>query len=114
MHQDEIRAIEERTGLTLTEEERRLLTTPKDVLGNLDGQRKYLLGIDLASRQCPACLSTICRLAALRDGRENIGGHHPDGDHWCPRCGARLTWNVAFVGDPFFTIHPSEARPVTS
>ena len=110
--EDEIREIEERYGITLSEKERMLLTTPKDLLSPVECQERYLLGQDLAPVQCPACLSVICRLSALRDGREDIGGHHPDEDHWCPRCGARLTWHLPLTGDGFFTIHPSEARPV--
>lgn len=112
--EDRIREAEERYQITLTDGERMLLTTPTDLLGPIECQQRYLLGKDLAPVQCPACLSVICRLSALRDGREDIGASHPDEDHWCPRCGARLVWHLPLMGDSFFTIHPSEARPVKS
>lgn len=112
--EDQLREIEQKYRITLTDGERMLLTTPTDLLSPVERQQRYLLGKDLAPLQCPACLSVICRLSALRDGREDIGGHHPDEDHWCPRCEARLVWHLPLMGDSFFTIHPSEARPVKS
>lgn len=114
MTDKEIEEIEGRYGITLSKRERMLLTTPGDMLGNIENQQRYLLGQDLAPVQCPACLSVICRLAALRDGREDIGAIHPDEDHWCPRCEARLTWHLGLTGGSWFSIHPSEARPVKS
>jgi hypothetical protein len=111
VNDEEVKTLERRYGITLSERERMLLTTSRDLLGNIENQQRYLLGQDLAPVQCPACLSVICRLSALRDGREDIGGHHPDEDHWCPRCDARLAWRLGLTGGSWFTIHPDEARP---
>lgn len=115
MRTAQVSEIEQRYGIKLSEHEVMILVTTKELLSHIERQERYLMSIDLAPRGCPACLSEICRRSALRDGYEKrIGASHPDEDHWCPKCGTRLVWNVALFGDPFFTIHPDEARPVKS
>lgn len=102
------------TKFKLTEAERRLLTSDRKLLSPIESQRAYVLRTYIAQAQCPACLKPTC-VRAAQDGAENgidWGELHPDEDHHCQRCGARLVMRMPLVGDIFFTLHQSEATPV--
>jgi hypothetical protein len=108
---DPVKFQEERWQITLTDHERMLLTAPDSLLSPLDSQERFLLRIALTPRQCPGCLSPICEYTAAK---EHLDLRRAAGEHGfeCPRCEAHLVWQVPFVGEPFFGLHPDEARPV--
>ena len=108
----DITAAEAAYGITLTDEEKRLLTAAPGLLDHREHQQGYILAISLLGMECPACLSVTCRRAAAKDGL-SLTGVNPDDAYECPKCGTRLVYNVAALGgEQFFTIHPSEARPL--
>lgn len=106
--------VEQLFGIKFSEAERKLLTTSKSLLDYLDRQRAYLLRQYIAPSQCPACLKPTCVRAAADGCKDGMDwdGIHPDEDHHCQRCGARIVMRMPLAGDIFFTLHPDEARAV--
>jgi hypothetical protein len=112
-----LKQIEESYSITLSEHERMLLTTARDLLAPLEKQEQFLLTQDVMPLQCPACLQTVCRRSAApwaTDGFDYNDSEHGDDDYQCPRCGTHLRYYLLLTGGQGFDIHPDEARPVKS
>jgi hypothetical protein len=96
--------IEHVFGFAFTAAERQLLTTPKDLLGVRDGQRRYVLAMALQTCECPACGYLLCQRSAAT-GAYDLEKAVPDDAYACPHCHAGLTWHLGLIGgEQWFTL----------
>lgn len=111
MEDDTIGTLEQVFRITLGKQQRMLLTTPPGLLDPIERQHAYLLRMALTPVPCPACQIAICQLSASPDGFDP-GGSVPDDSYVCPRCGAKLTWNLALAGTQSFTLNAGQTVTV--
>jgi hypothetical protein len=92
--------------ITFTDYERGLLNTSDPLLiGEMDGQHRFLLRMALTPLRCPACPGIICQRSA---GWQTEEVSHPDNAYECPFCHAQLTWGLGLAGDQWFTLTPGQ------
>jgi hypothetical protein len=100
-------AIEAVYQVSLSEDERRLLTAAP--LGDLEGQRQYLLRRALDPCRCPACQSIICIYSAASGGYDATGARYDnDNDYACPFCKALLHYWLNLTGQQGFDLQPGQ------
>jgi hypothetical protein len=113
MHFTDIETLETGYGITLTDEERRLLASDvSQQLTTEDGRRVFKLKLALEPMQCPGCRGGVCRRSCLAD--YSLDGHPPQDGYVCPHCGASLTWWAALADDKqWFELAPVQDQPET-
>jgi hypothetical protein len=100
-------------GITLTEHEKMLLTTTKELLRPIERQEQYILRMALEPVKCPACPLIISRRSAIAGGVFDMRGSIPDNAYECPNCHVKLTWHIElFGGGQFFSIQPGQTVTV--
>lgn len=101
--------IEALFAIELDSTERELLTTPTDLLGIHERQRRYVLMMALTTCQCPACGYLLCQRSAA-DAPFDPAASTPDDAYACPHCHAGLTWHLGVIGGAqWFTLTAIES-----
>src|SRR4051812_35526935 len=89
---------------------RELLRAPKETLGPVDRQRRFVLTAELAPVPCPACQAPVDALAAAGLDVDAYDFGRTPRVYRCPHCAAVLERVVPFVAvGPgwFWTVHPA-------
>ena len=77
---------------------RELLQSPKEVLGPLDRQRRFLLQVDLTPMPCPACSTPLSALTAAGTDIDAYQFGEQKCAFRCPQCMAELEQIVPLFG----------------
>lgn len=79
---------------------------PKNLLSQLDQQRKFVLGVESVKRACPNCGTEHAKweIHGIADVDDyDLSNSHGD-EGKCKGCGRGLTYCVPFVGNPFLSL----------
>jgi len=76
---------------------REILKTPKELLGQVDRQRLFLLRVESTPVPCPACKRPANAFEAAGINLEDYDFGSTKYDYHCPGCGAELEQVVPFL-----------------
>jgi len=76
---------------------REILKTPKEMLGEIDKQRLFLLRVEGTPVPCPACKRPVSAFEAAGVGPDAYDFGRTKYEYRCPACGAELEQVVPFV-----------------
>src|SRR3954453_5392639 len=76
---------------------REILKTPKDLLGEVDKQRLFLLRVESTPVPCPACKQPVNAFEAAGIDLDEYDFGNTRYEYRCPGCGAALEQVVPFI-----------------